>query len=352
MKIKKLSLCLAAMAAGMQLCAQNAKVGINTGNPQGIFHIDGQKDNNTVTPYNNNDLLFRLNNNGEANLVVGGTSLSTAGSASLELNDPNKAILLNRVALDTETGNPFTSASSREGMMVYNTNIPGIFLNAGGSWQQWIKIVDVAATTGNSNIMDIGYKANENGVPNSTTAQPPSDNSANVAQYTGGAISNVTPTTCTDGDPNTNTVLIPLRNAKADKNAEAEGTPDISIPENGRYVFAFRLYGAVNINGNNTAQTTSVNSAYGNFHIYIINNTTGGKLLNEKEIVMVRTGNTNARWTTYSFTMVTPLVKKGDKISIRVGQDQMSKARLALVAMPKGYDITCNRTSFTYWKLK
>lgn len=105
----------------ISLCLCNklhGQVGINTENPQALFHIDGAKDNPTTeTPNANqqsNDFVVT------ANGYVGiGTAIPDT-SAAFEIKSDNKGVLLPRVALKSYNDN-LTIASPAKGLMVYAT---------------------------------------------------------------------------------------------------------------------------------------------------------------------------------------------------------------------------------------
>ncbi len=88
---------------GIVCCSiTNAQIGINTKNSQGVFHID-TRGNNPVSgaptaAQMTDDIIVEKHSTAGINMSIGG-KVGTNSSAQLALLDPNKAILLNRVAL-------------------------------------------------------------------------------------------------------------------------------------------------------------------------------------------------------------------------------------------------------------
>jgi len=100
-----------------------SQVGINTTVPQGIFHVDGGKDNpSTGTPsatQQKND--FVVTSAGEVGI---GTTLPSASSV-LDITSTDKGVLMPRVALTGST-DITTIVSPTNGLMVYNTGTAGL----------------------------------------------------------------------------------------------------------------------------------------------------------------------------------------------------------------------------------
>lgn len=292
-------LCFTVLSIGV--CT--AQVGINTKSPLNIFNIDVLGNNPVVNPQNSNnlkdDLIFRLNANSEANLVIGGETLSSVGRASLELNDPNKALLLNRVSLQSAS-DITTIASPRDGMIVYNTSAngagedavtPGIYLNMD---QTWLRLMDTETAGGTA--AKIGELAGNNN-----------------QQYQAGALS--------DATTGANAVKLPIDGG------------DIVISEAGRYIFSFRLYGAM-----------GGTAVYGDYYLYLFKqNGATEELLTSMRMIVVKG---SGAWATYTPVMVTPHLEAGDTIIVRFGR--VGSQTWGLVKNPR---TTANRTSFVYWKM-
>jgi hypothetical protein len=122
-----------------------SQIGINTETPKGILHIDALGNN----PINTNpsiiqqkdDVVFSLDSNGIPSMVIGKTP--DGKSTQLELTDPNKAFLPNRVSLKSTT-DITTVPNPIDGMIVYNTNNrggatitdvnPGLYLFYNNEW--------------------------------------------------------------------------------------------------------------------------------------------------------------------------------------------------------------------------
>jgi hypothetical protein len=310
-------LCLAVfLGASIQVCAQDAKVGINTRDPKDIFHINVDADdfgNNSLK----DDLLFRVNNNNEANLVIGtdeSGQFPDKSEASLELKDEHKALLLNRIKLEKSSSGLIISPllAPLLGMMLYNNdplkNVPnGIYLNLSGenSWQQWMKMIDAPGAITDSNIKEIKtVRANGSSGNLLATGTVPSQVSAIV-----------------DGD-------------------------EFTITETGRYVFAFRLYGAKN---------GSTSRGMGEFTLCVCKG--GAPFADDKVIAkkpFVAIGANGAIWMTYTPTLVTDLIEAGTSVSVwiqRGDSDNVGGWGLTGSNVRVG-DKSANRTSFTYWKLK
>jgi len=111
-----------------------AQVGVNTSNPQTIFHIDGSKDNAatgvpTVAQQTND---FAVTSTG----TVGIGTTTPDPSAALELKASNKGLLLSRVTLLSDTDN-LTIPNPATGLSVFHYGSPtmeaGIYSNVGTS---------------------------------------------------------------------------------------------------------------------------------------------------------------------------------------------------------------------------
>lgn len=118
-----------------------AQIGINTENPQAIFHIDGLSNNNIIPTATQqvDDVYMSTGYNDEAIMSIG--SLPN-NNTQLMLTDKNKAFLPNKVALKSQldiTTIPFPET----GMLVYNTAtvsgidgvIPGLYVYDVNKWR-------------------------------------------------------------------------------------------------------------------------------------------------------------------------------------------------------------------------
>ncbi len=133
--MRKLILCIILLPFFSKISGQ---VGINTTNPQGIFNVDGAKDNpSTGIPsatQQSNDFVVT-----SAGSVGIGTT-SPDNSAKIDISASNKGALLPRIALVSNTDQA-TIPSPAVGLIVYNTGTAGLttvgYLYWNGSeWRQ------------------------------------------------------------------------------------------------------------------------------------------------------------------------------------------------------------------------
>ncbi|PTT34726.1 hypothetical protein DBR28_13270 [Chryseobacterium sp. HMWF028] len=127
------------------LCSKG-QVGINTTNPQGAFHIDGNKDNPaTGIPtalQQANDFVVTPTGS------VGLGTVSPNSSAILDISSGSKGLLLPRLSLQNLTDGA-TVPSPANGLVVYNTNSAitgglGLYYNNGTpSAPNWFKMASV-----------------------------------------------------------------------------------------------------------------------------------------------------------------------------------------------------------------
>jgi hypothetical protein len=289
-------LCLAVLSTG--ICT--AQIGIGTVNPVGILNVDILK-NNSPTPTGSqlkDDLIFRLNTNNEANLVIGGEPLNK--EASLELNAPDKALLLNKVAL-TSVEDSSTVPSPRDGMMVYNTNaggsgeedvMPGTYLNMN---KEWIRLAD--------HIVSGTSTASKIGALTSNISATPVTNKATGAGAT--------------------TFIL---------------NQSIIINNAGRYVFSFRLYGGMSITG----------QVCDDYYLYLFKKTGATEVLLSRIDMVVGKGSSSSTNNTYFPIMQTPYLNLNDEVIIKIGrrngaQNWTLQGSATLIA---------NRTTFVYWKMQ
>ena len=290
-------LCLAFLLAGT--CT--AQVGIGTTNPVGILNIDILKNNSPIPTGSQlkDDLIFRLNTNNEANLVIGGEPLNK--ETSLELNAPDKALLLNRVAL-TDVSDINTVPSPRDGMMVYNTNaggsgeedvMPGTYLNMNN---EWMRLTDYTAS-GTSTVSKIGA-------------------------LTG----NVLATPVTNKTTGAGASQFPL-------------SQSIIINNAGRYVFSFRLYGGMSITG----------QVCDDYYLYLFRKTGSTEVLLSRIDMVVGKGSSNSAYNTYFPIMQTPYLNLNDEVIIKIGRRNGAQ-NWTLRGSTNVNE--ANRTTFVYWKMQ
>lgn len=108
-----------------------AQTGVNTKNPIGAFHVDGNSDNgiNPTAVQQAND--FIVTTSGATG--IGTTTLNS--SAKLQIDAANQGVLITRVGLQNTT-DATTILSPAKGLMVYNTNnssqiAEGFYINYG-----------------------------------------------------------------------------------------------------------------------------------------------------------------------------------------------------------------------------
>lgn len=121
------------LTAFLMALSSKGQVGINTSNPQGVFHIDGNKDNPaTGIPtalQQTNDVVVTPTGS------VGLGTVSPNSSAILDISSGSKGILLPRLNLQNLTDGT-TVPSPANGLVVYNTNAAitggsGLYYNNG-----------------------------------------------------------------------------------------------------------------------------------------------------------------------------------------------------------------------------
>lgn len=122
-------------------------VGINTSNPQGVFHVDGAKDNPaTGAPteaQQDNDFLVTS---------TGSTGIGTTTphiSAKLEVKALNKGVLFPRIPL-TSSADQTTIPSPATGLLIYNTGTGGLSYRGYVFWDgsQWRTFNNSSSDTG------------------------------------------------------------------------------------------------------------------------------------------------------------------------------------------------------------
>ncbi|PQA93625.1 hypothetical protein B0A69_11525 [Chryseobacterium shigense] len=99
------------------------QVGINTSNPQGIFNVDGARDNPVTgipsADQQNND--FVVTNTGSVGVGI----TAPDNSAKLDVASSDKGVLLPRIALESATDQT-TIPSPAKGLLIYNTGTAGL----------------------------------------------------------------------------------------------------------------------------------------------------------------------------------------------------------------------------------
>lgn len=288
------------------IAALPAQVGINTVSPIGIFNIDALGNNPASNPHTSNrlndDIIFRVNQNNEANLIVGGSTLSSASEASLELNETNKAMLLNRVSLSNAV-DVTTVDSPQDGMIVYNTStsgsdddmvVPSVYMNQKKRWLKFSEYVESPAST--SKILTLS--------------------------------ANQTSTLLTNPDLGTGALSLRFNNLN-----------EIPIAEDGRYIFTFRLYGGRSLN-------TASSYGYGEYYLYLFRSNGGNETLISKTQMAILEG--YSTFYTYTPTLFTPFLSKGESVIVKIGHISNTR-KWTLIA---GNHNVANHTSLVFWKLK
>ncbi|NDW09795.1 hypothetical protein D0T56_09040 [Dysgonomonas sp. 520] len=289
------------------------QVGVNTESPQGVFHIDAQKNTNGNTNVADDVIVNSSGNVGvgtnnplqklhvTGNSYVSGISKIGAGttfnnSAQVELSDANKGLLLNRVALTAANVKaPVTNAVA--GMMVYNTTsnaqvTPGIYYWNGVNWIRMVTEIP-KSTLNLLNLVE------------------------NVATTDGG----------TDGSGG---VLLKFND---------EGY--IEIPEDGSYAFSFRLYGKIN--------DIPVNYLAAYYLTVWVN----GSIVDIAEIDIYggekRLASNNNWIPAYTYSIVVGCdVKAGEKVSFKLSHSENTSYPWTLQYSLQN---SANRTSMIWWKL-
>ncbi|PWN68305.1 hypothetical protein C1631_016535 [Chryseobacterium phosphatilyticum] len=110
-----------------------SQIGINTSNPQGIFHVDGSKDNAvtgvpTILQQANDFTITSTGSVGVGTVVPHSSALLDINTDGLAANN-KKGVLFPRVPLNSNT-DVITIPNPATGLMVYNTGT-GSLLNAG-----------------------------------------------------------------------------------------------------------------------------------------------------------------------------------------------------------------------------
>ncbi len=278
----------------------NAQVGINTNNPQGIFHID-TRNNNAQTGIPTaaemtDDVVVAVGTRGGMLISVGGKS-PTNSSAQLALLDPNKALLFNRVAL-TGLRDIVTIPNPVAGTIVYNTAtngvfpdniIPGYYYFNGVVWYKW-QYGEINSQLSGIDLKTDCYSTGINGLSGAASATP------------------------------------------------AVFVEEIVIKEQGTYIFSLRLYG----------QPTNVTGSYPAifdrmvYYLFLMKN---GSTEVNSAVFNIPSFNAG-EGTTHTITMQAVLAQ-GDVVSFRLGHNLGTpgwklQAKTGLVA---------NKTSLIYWKI-
>lgn len=135
---KKILLLMGIFSLGILML--NAQMGINTKNPQGIFHIDALG-NTTGATNTKDDIIIASDGNIGVSMAIGGLPIK---GTSISLHSINKGFVPNRVAL-TSTLDIATVPAPTAGMVVYNTlssgsypnnTLPGYYLYVEDKWKR------------------------------------------------------------------------------------------------------------------------------------------------------------------------------------------------------------------------
>lgn len=280
-----------------------AQVGINTKNPQGIFNVDS-KGNNPDTGVASSlemldDVVVDINSASGINVSVGG-KVPVNSSAQLALLDPNKAILLNRVAL-TGLRDITTIPNPSEGMLVYNTSTAGSFPDNitpgyhyfdGAVWYKWM-------------YGKVGSELSQHDLLENCSSGP----------------------------------VVGLNDVNAPMSATLANFGTIQIKEKGVYIFSLRLYGISTPNSSGAYPTIFTRTVA---YLYMMKN--GSTKLDSMEINVPYSGGGSAH--TATITLQTLLDK-----------DDIVTFRFAHVATRYGWQLIsnaglrANKTSLIYWKI-
>lgn len=140
MKINQYSFLLGILSFSL---SANSQIGVNTENPQTLFHIDALGNNNTgTTPsvaQQLDDVYMGMMSDNEIVMSLG--KLPEINT-QLSLNDANKSFLPNKVALTSQL-DIVTVPNPQTGMMVYNTSsipgtngvLPGLYVYEDNTWK-------------------------------------------------------------------------------------------------------------------------------------------------------------------------------------------------------------------------
>jgi len=123
-----------------------SQVGINTTNPQGVFHIDGKSTAETTNTLTGIPTAKQLSDD----FIVTGTGATGIGgtphaSAILDLSSSNKGFVAPRVALTSSTDQT-TISNPTIGLLVYNLGTDGLTSQGYMYWngREWMKFDDSA----------------------------------------------------------------------------------------------------------------------------------------------------------------------------------------------------------------
>lgn len=282
-----------------------AQVGINTNNMQGVFHIDALG-NNTITgiptvDQMTDDIVIAANVATGLNVSVGG-KISSNSSAQLALLDPNKALLMNRVAL-AGLRDITTIPNPPVGTIVYNTVIsgtypdnivPGYYYFNGVVWYKW-QYGRVDSELSQRDLLEDCYSLEVTG----------------------------------------------LNDVNSSEQAALADFGTIQISETGTYIFSFRLYGTPTLNSSGDTAPTFTRSIN---YLYMMKN--GSEKVEEMEINVVSPVGGIASAYTHTATLQV-LLTEDDTVTFRLGHG-LGWYGWKLIANP---DVRANKTSLIYWKI-
>ena len=130
--------CLFLIFSFLSIGLCQSQVGINTKNPQGVFHFD-KKGNSGSSTNLEDDIIISSDNASGANVSIGGLPVS---GASIAMYSSTKGFLPNRVQL-TSSIDVTTVPNPETGMLVYNiaasgvypnNTLPGYYIFQGSKW--------------------------------------------------------------------------------------------------------------------------------------------------------------------------------------------------------------------------
>lgn len=273
-----------------------AQVGINTTNPKGIFHINGNVNDITSSSFAD-DFIVSVDAGGEVITSIG-SGLVT--SAQMALGSTNKALHLNNVAL-TSPQDITTVPAPSKGLLVYNTTVnadlvEGVYFFNGQIWVRWEATRYVGTAIKINNLLE-GKQITQ---------------STNVSTGAGATLLKFTPTS------------------------------SITIPEKGAFAFSLRLYG-----GESGANTPAQTTAY--YYIYLIRKK-DNKVMDSAELdIFIMKG----RPISYTVAL-SGNFEKNDEVEIRLAGNRISTGHGGWTLGGTGNSTTAvnaNRTSLVWWRL-
>lgn len=277
-----------------------SQVGINTNNPRGVFHIDGNGDNASTPTVAQlkNDLIAKVDANGEMYVNMGSEGHT---SSQFGLYDTNKALGLNRVAL-TSTTDITTVPSPGKGLFVYDNNTNYMYYYSG---YMWLRIEDTPYE--NTSVRTYNLLTNDAATPTNPNQSIQVFSKAHTPNGTAdGALMKFTST----------------------------GT--IPIDEKGSYGFSIRLYG-----GPGAFTPTPANKTY---YVYMTKAGSNSIL----DCIQIDLYAYTGRPISYTATFYADL-EANDEVCFYWAHNQATTTTCYLVVAASGA-VNANRTSLLYWK--